>query len=69
MKKLSLILAIAMMLGMSGMATGCGGSSGGGDKDLFDAKSWDYDGDGKLNKNEFKDYGDFYQDAYDYAYN
>ena len=69
MKKLSLILAITMMLGMSCLTMGCGGSSGGGDNDLFDAKSWDYDGDGKLNKNELKDYGDFYQDAYDYAYN
>lgn len=28
MKKLSLILAIAMMLGMSAMAMGCDGSSG-----------------------------------------
>ncbi len=69
MKKLSLILAIAMMLGMSCLTMGCGGSSCGGDKDLFNAKSWDYDGDGKLNKDELNDYGDFYQDAYDYAYN
>lgn len=70
MKKLSLILAVAMMLGMSAMITGCGGSSGSsGGKDLFDAKSWDYDGDGKLNNDELKDYGGFYQDAYDYAYN
>lgn len=67
MKKLSIILVIAMMLGISAMATGCSGSSSS-DKDLFDAGSWDYDGDGKLNKDELKDYGDFYQDAYDYAY-
>lgn len=69
MKKLIIILSIITMLSMSALAVGCGGSSSGGDKDLFDAKSWDYDGDGKLNKNELKDYGDFYQDAYDYAYN
>ncbi|MGN0592210.1 MAG: hypothetical protein ACI4JQ_03055 [Ruminococcus sp.] len=69
MKKVSLILAIAMVLGMAVMAIGCGGSSSSSGKDLFDAKSWDYDGDGKLSGRELDGYADFYQDAYDYAYN
>lgn len=69
MKKLCIILAIITMVSTVVMTTGCGSSSNSGEKDLFDAKSWDYDGDGKLNDKEQKDYGDFYQDAYDYAYN
>ncbi len=68
MKKLSLILAAVIAAGMMSVFTGCGGGSSSGGGDLFDADSWDYDGDGKLNNKEMGDYADFYQDAYDYAY-
>lgn len=68
MKKLSIILAIITMGSIVVMSTGCGSSSSD-EKDLFDAKSWDYDGNGKLNDDELGDYADFYQDAYEYAYN
>ncbi|MGN0630875.1 MAG: hypothetical protein ACI4JN_06065 [Ruminococcus sp.] len=69
MKKVSLILAMIMMIGLAAMATGCGGSSGSSEKDLYDAKSWDYDGDGKLSGRELDGYSNFYKGAYDYAYN
>lgn len=32
------------------------------DKDLYDYKSWDYDGDGKMNEKETKDYLEFKHD-------
>ncbi len=67
MRKLSLILAAVIAAGIAVTLTGCGGGSSGG-KDLYDADSWDYDGDGKLNNKELGDYADFYQDAYDYVY-
>ena len=48
------------------MFMGCGGSDSGG-KDLTDAKSWDYDVDGKLNAKEREDYGNFLNDTYNYG--
>lgn len=43
MKKLSLILAVAMMLSMAAMLTGCGGSSSGGIVDDYKPGNPQYD--------------------------
>jgi hypothetical protein len=48
MKKLSIILAMIMMLGISAMATGCGGSSSSSSSDYkpgnpqYDYDAWKY---------------------------
>lgn len=68
MKKFLLALLLIVSLCSASVLTGCTGGSDYSEKDLFEADAWDYDGDGKLNDKELNDYGDFYQDAYDYAY-
>ena len=68
MKKVSLILVAVIALSSLSVFTGCGSSSSD-STDLYDAKSWDYDGDGKLSGRELDGYSDFYSDAYKYAYN
>ncbi|MBO5449330.1 MAG: hypothetical protein J5994_08370 [Ruminococcus sp.] len=67
-KIISAVLVILSCLSVSVMFTGCDGDSDDNGKNLYDADAWDYDGDGKLNRNEMEDYNDFNQDMRDAGY-
>lgn len=63
MKKRIIAIFMTALLAVSAISlVGCDEE----EKDLNKAKSWDYDGDGRLNEREQKDYEDYYRKAYEY---